>query len=138
MWALLRREHPTALKNKTRKLVNNGTPADSFAAHFATHFKENEKVSVSQVRALVGMEVMWKGNPITCMKSFGTHSCALCMREHISILTLSRESPEQLINSCSEIYGACRYKTRFHRYLRVNTSTDDGVNPEKVGCTSNG
>ena len=88
---------------ETRRLVNNGTPADSFAAHFATHFKESEKVSVSQVRALVGMEVMWKGNPITCMKSFGTHNCALCMRERISILTLSRKSPEQLIKVSMEM-----------------------------------
>ena len=77
---------------ETRRMIRDGTPADSFAAHFATHFKKGEKVPVSKIRALVEMEVMWKGDPITCMKSFGTHKCSLCMRERISILTLCRKT----------------------------------------------
>jgi hypothetical protein len=30
-----------------------------------------------------------------------------------------------LINSCSEIYGACRHKARFHRYNSSTISTDE-------------
>ena len=42
-----------------------------------------------------------------------------------------------LINSCYEIFGACRHKTRFHRFLKEkqsvkSTSTDEGVKPERV------
>ena len=43
----------------------------------------------------------------------------------------------KIINNCNEIYGACRHKTRFHRFLKEhtnvkNTSTDEGNKPEKV------
>jgi hypothetical protein len=39
--------------------------------------------------------------------------------------------------SIDEIYGACRHKMRFHRFLKEhtnvkNTSTDEGNKPEKV------
>ena len=53
------------------------------------------------------------------------------MKERISILTETRERPTRLIKSCNKIYGACRHKTRFHRYKNYTTSTDDGVTPER-------
>ena len=31
----------------------------------------------------------------------------------------------QLINSSNEIYGACRHRTRFHRYINVTESNAD-------------
>ena len=40
-------------------------------------------------------------------------------------------NPGALINSCSEIYGACRHRAGFHRYCQV-CSTDDGEYPERV------
>jgi hypothetical protein len=53
-----------------------------------------------------------------------------------SYLDKSRNDKENLINSCGEIYGACRHKSRFHRYIMNITSTDDGSNPENSGeCT---
>ena len=37
-----------------------------------------------------------------------------------------------LINSSNEIYGACRHKPKFHRFIKLNNlSADEGVNPEK-------
>ena len=57
------------------------------------------------------------------------------MKERLEILKFSDKNKNQnkLINTCGEIYGACRHKTRFHRYTMNNTtSTDDGVNPERV------
>jgi hypothetical protein len=43
----------------------------------------------------------------------------------------------KIINNCNEIYGACRHKMRFHRFLKEhtnmkNSSTDEGNKPEKV------
>jgi hypothetical protein len=34
----------------------------------------------------------------------------------MEIIKISKATPDILINSCSEIHGACRHKPRFHRY----------------------
>ena len=60
------------------------------------------------------------------------------MKERILILTLNREQPGNIINSNKEIYGACKHQARFHRYTTGTTSsTDDGINPERVKMPEN-
>ena len=60
------------------------------------------------------------------------------MRERIEILKAQQlPSSHLLINSNNEIFGACRHKTKFHRFLREttnvkSTSTDEGIKPERV------
>jgi hypothetical protein len=59
------------------------------------------------------------------------------MRERIEILRTIRQEEWKITNHCNEIYGACRHKTRFHRFLKEhtnvkNTGTDEGNKPEKV------
>ena len=59
----------------------------------------------------------------------------------MEILKASREDKENLINSCHEIYGACRHKAKFHRFIKNgnvtnNTNTDDGGKPERVDNNS--
>jgi hypothetical protein len=60
------------------------------------------------------------------------------MQERIEILRTIRQEEWKIINHCNKIYGACRHKTRFHRFLLKehtnvkNTSTDEGDKPEKV------
>jgi hypothetical protein len=71
------------------------------------------------------------------MKSFGKLNCSLCMQERIEILHTIHQEEWKIINHSNEIYGACRHKTRFHRFLKEHTnvkytSTDDGIKPEKV------
>jgi hypothetical protein len=43
-----------------------------------------------------------------------------------------------LINACSEIYGACRHKPRFHRYSSIEQtpSTDECILHKKSLSTS--
>jgi hypothetical protein len=127
--------------NDVQRLVNKNFTSDSFATHFASHCGEGVAVNADLVRKMVTMKVLWEGNPISCMKTFGKMSCSLCMKERETILMRSLENPKELINSYNEIYGACRHKTRFHRYIMNNTdtpSTDDGENtPERApGTTS--
>ena len=125
-------QHYTDVKS----LVNTGKKSDTFAAHGAEHYHElGRKASVGMARAMFKVEVLWKGNIISCMKSFGKRSCKLCMKERMAILNMWETEPEKLINSRSEIFGGCRHKTRFHRYQHRPTeqpSTDDRVNPERV------
>jgi len=78
------------------------------------------------------MDILWKGNPISCSKSFGKLNCSLCMKERLLILkALGDNAEKRLINSNNELYGACRHKSKFHRYTTTNSNTDEGLDPEK-------
>ena len=53
-------------------LVNKGITLDSFARHFATRWKSTKTIKRKDVRNLIDVDILWSGNPISCMKSFGT------------------------------------------------------------------
>ena len=53
------------------------------------------------------------------------------MKERTEILKASYNQECTLINNNSEIYGSCRHKTRFHRFTRNNTGTDESGNRRK-------
>ena len=71
------------------------------------------------------------------MKSFGKLNCSLCMNERLQILKAQKSEKfsktKKLINSSRELCGACRHKSKFHRYrFRDPPSTDEGLSsPEK-------
>ena len=73
-------------------------------------------------------DILRAANPVCVVRSFGKPSCSLCMVERIKILDQSRFANSKLINSCSEIYGACRHKPRFHRF----PSTDERIMRERA------
>ena len=59
--------------------------------------------------------------------------CVLCMKEQRFILDRSNRSPETMINSTTEIYGACRHNPDFHRYcVPATASTDDRLISERI------
>ncbi|CAB9506324.1 unknown protein [Seminavis robusta] len=72
-----------------------------------------QKWQLSEHWNSIEISILWQGNPISTVKTFGTRHCSLCNRERLEILKRSRESPEKLINSCNEIYGACRINLDF-------------------------
>ena len=80
-------QHFTDVKN----LVEKGKGSDTFVTHLATHFKENTKVARSDVRELTKTEVVWQGNPISCMKSFGKLSCSLWQKKNQRSLSTQEE-----------------------------------------------
>ena len=107
--------------------------ADAFAKHMADRCREC--ISSNQVRAKVKerleVRILWKGNPIRCLKSACTLSCRICMEERKEICKRWRECRDQLMNAKSEIYGSCTCKRRFQRLLRRNPKgTDPGHVPE--------
>ena len=126
--------------NDVQRLCSKGIRSDSYARHFATHFKKDSKPKPYQLREMQTFEILWQGNPISISKTFGTRGCQLCIREKIAIIKTGRDHPEKLINSCSEIYGACRHKPKFHRYREEGktTSTDDPEKGERVSYTREG
>ena len=47
------------------KLVNDQSHSDTFAIHFAKHFKGQQGISKEDVRKHMSVDILWKGNPIT-------------------------------------------------------------------------
>jgi hypothetical protein len=121
-----------------KKLVRTGEASDSFARHFANHvMKDDVKPNNSDLRKIMKYEILWQANPISAMKTFGKLNCALCMRERVEILRAHQQNELALINYNLEIFGACRHKTKFHRFLKEagsvkSTSTDDGGSQKRV------
>jgi len=100
------------------KLVNDGKQSDTFATHFATHFRGESGIKLGDVRKHMSVDILWEGNPITCMKTYGTNHCVLCMQERLAIMKKWKEDKTKLINHRSELYGGCRHQTTFHRLER--------------------
>ena len=116
-----------------RKLIIKDRKSDSFADHFAKLIPD--KTPHENIRKFVRfkVDILWKGNPLAVVKTFGTRGCKLCARERLEILKMSYNNPQQQINKCSEIYGACRHKPRFHRFDQTQlASTDEAGKAEKV------
>jgi hypothetical protein len=76
-------------------------------------------------RNLIKCEILWQGNPISVVKTFGKSTCALCNRERMEVIKLSQLIPDKLINSFSKIHGAYRHKARFHRYHEQDALSAD-------------
>ncbi len=105
-----------------KKLMEKGVHSDSYARHFAGIWPRGASPPTPGMqRDLIKCDILWKGNPISVVKTFGRATCALCNRERMEIIKLSRSAPDTLINSCSDIHGACRHKPRFHRYHEQET-----------------
>ena len=117
--------------NEVRRLRKKGEASDSYAKHFAEILQNFKNPSPEIQRNGIESKVLWQGNPISAVKTFGSPICVLCNKERLAILKQSREKPNLLINSCSEIYGACRHKPRFHRYISARDSTDDSNRMKK-------
>ena len=120
-----------------KKLAIMGKKSDSFADHFAQLLPPTMDRKEMTKHVKVKVELLWKGNPLSCVKTFGTKGCKLCAHERLEILKLVRFEPEKAINKNNEVYGACRHKPRFHKFCRLtrsdkNASTDESTIDERV------
>ena len=104
------------------RLFTNGQNSDSLAAYFEQNF--NTTTSRTYLRKYMTFKVVKQLSPIGAMKTFTKPNCNLCMEERLPTLTRLRDKRVTIMNKNSEIYGACRHKTCFHRFC---LSTDDSV-----------
>ena len=122
----------------TKVLFLRDKITDSFANHFASIIPKGMERKDLKDHIGYKTEVLWKGKPLSVVKTFGTKLCKLCAKERLAILKLCRKT-KKAINVCNEIYGACRHKPRFHRFdnqLTSPVSTDESVKDERVGLDS--
>ena len=84
------------------------------------------------------ISIIWKGNALSTMKTFGTRNCVPCAKERVAIVKHWWKDKKSLINSNTEIFGGCRHKTKFHRYNNRNqASTDESKEDEIVEPDTN-
>ena len=100
-------------------LSRNGQKLDSFAAHFEQHF--HASLQPADLRKFRTFKVVKQLNLIRAMKTFTKPNCNICMEERLTFLKKIRDKHVTIMNKNSEIYGACRHKTTFHRF---SLSTD--------------
>ena len=117
-----------------RKLYISEKSSDSFAAHFAKGIPMNVDKKTIKDFIKFKVDIIWHGNPLSCVKTFGTRGCKLCAMERLEILKLTRTNRKLAINKCNEVYGACRHKPRFHRFDTQDStaSTDESYLDERV------
>jgi hypothetical protein len=74
-----------------KRLMEKGVHSDSYAQHFACIWPRGAEVpSPGMQRDLIKCEILWQGNPISCVKTFGKNTCSLCNRERMEIIKISR------------------------------------------------
>jgi hypothetical protein len=62
-------------------LFINGKSSDSFASHFASLVPEGTAKKNVKDFIKVKVNILWQGDPLSCVKTFGTRSCKLCTKE---------------------------------------------------------
>ena len=61
---------------------------DIFVSHFKKHFSRN--ATAQQLHENIEFDILWQGNPLSCVKTFKTHRCHICTMERLFIFKLSK------------------------------------------------
>ena len=70
-----------------KRLVKKGVHSDLYARHFAGTVPRGAAAPTPGMqRDLIKCEIIWQGNPISVVKTFGKSTCALCNRERMEIV----------------------------------------------------
>ncbi len=115
-------DHYRGVKNKRQ---HQDVQSDSFINHFYEITKTTENMPTKDLKTLASYHILWRGDPMTAVKTFGTDRCLLCNQERLNIFKWFRLKPDKIINKCHEIYGVCKHKPKFHRFKTALSSTDE-------------
>ena len=111
-------ERKVEVNDNAKSSYSYSNGSNAFARHFSVYclslnsYRETKKF----VRQNTTIEILWKGNPISCLKNVITTRCGLCMKERRAILTAWRGDKPNLLNAKNEIFGACLCKSRFCQF----------------------
>ena len=107
---------------EVQTLIRQRKREDSFSLHFARHIlhksKDPMKTKVGDIRSTTSIEILHQLNPISCKKTFKKYHCTLYMTESMKIVEYMKKDSIKCMNSCSELYGACRHISRFYRLFQ--------------------
>ena len=103
-----------------KRLFIEDKRSDSFAAHFAALVPEGTAKKNVKDFIKVKVDILWHGDSLSCVKTFGTKGCKLCSKGY-SIIKLIHTTPHLAINKCNEVHGTCCNIPRFHRFDHSGT-----------------
>ena len=89
------------------------------------------------VRSHLKYSILWQGNPLSVVQTFGTPTCKLCSRERLEIYKRARFKRNTLINERTDLFEACKHKAAFHRYEQEAPCTDETQGSRKGPARSN-
>ena len=70
------------------------------------------------MKKLVRHEVLWEGNPLSCVKTYGTKQCTLCAEEKYAIWSETGRNFKYCLNKRKEIFSKCAHNVYFHHFYR--------------------
>jgi hypothetical protein len=111
------------------QIVEKNVYSDSYAKHFGGQVPKGASAPTPGMqRDLISSSILWKGDPLTAVKSFRWNSCCqLYNQERMAIdKACQHKDAKGLVNSRSELHGACRHIPRFHRLsIKAAPSADE-------------
>ena len=127
-----------------KNLVNDGDFSDSFAKHFASHFKNDDgenDITKGDVQSIANVETLWQGKPISTVETFKNPNCSLCTGErleiHKAVKLDKKNNTNFLVNALSELHGGCGHVPKFHRFCHVCPKRADEAKAEKLETVKN-
>ena len=108
-----------------------------YASHFASIWHQKSainpyaRLTPALQRSWIDISILWQGNPIHTVNTFGTPHCSLCLRERAAILHALSTDSSRLLNTRMDLYSGCRHKSRFHTFETL-TSAEEAQEAEKV------
>ena len=72
---------------QVNEVLKTGKKSDTYADHFSEVWKNWGSLPLSLVQAQeLDISIMWKGNALSTMKTFGTRNCVLCAKGSVAIV----------------------------------------------------
>ena len=131
----------TRFQNHTSQIIQchetgkRSTSAAKFFAAALMNFRPGT-VSATLVRSQIEYSILWQGNPLATVQTFGTPHCKLCSKERLETYKRARHKRDTLINERTNLFEACLHKPSFHRY-KVDECTDETQESRKGPAESN-
>ena len=70
-----------------KQLIEKDISSDSYARHFASMaYGATKAPTPGMQRDKIRCAILWQGNPLSAVKTFGKNSCKLCNRERMEII----------------------------------------------------
>ena len=104
-----------------KTILETGKNKTRFSRHFAKCYEKEygtKEYSVKKLKKLVRHEVIWEGNALSVVKTFGSDQCRLCAEEKFCIWEDNCRNFRYMLNKRQEIYGACAHNVHFHCFYR--------------------
>jgi hypothetical protein len=84
-----------------KNLFISDKSSDSFASHFASLIPEGTVKKNVKDFVKIKVDILWQGDPLSCLPTFGTRTCKLCAKEWYAIIKLTCMTPHLAINKCT-------------------------------------